>query len=192
MDRRPSIWRRPAVRGCGGFSPGKGRPARCPGRKDDTPLHAAAGRGNGKLLTSSLLDSLPVGPSALDLKDFDGNTVLHLAARAGRVETLRLLVAKGADLDVRNALGQTAFNLAEEGGFGEVEGLLAQKEADRSPQKFPALSGPYMGQTPPGAVRSSLPRGSSRGATACTARSPSRPTGAKRSGSRSRPIKNPG
>jgi len=130
----------------------KGAPVNIQDGSDDTPLHAAAWADQWEVL-ERLVDALPAGQAAvLKALDFDGNTVLHLAARAGRVETLRLLVAKGAGLDARNTLGQTAFNLAEEGGYDAAAAFLAKKGANRSPAKFPALSGPYMGQTPPGAV----------------------------------------
>ena len=47
-------------------------------------------------------------------------------------------------------MGQTAFNLAEQAGFAAVGALLAGKGADRGPARFPQLSGPYLGQPPPG------------------------------------------
>ncbi len=119
---------------------------------EDTPLLAAAWEGKWEVV-DRLTEMMPTEAAAvLNQRDFDGNTVLHLAARAGRPETMRRLVSKGAGLDNRNSLGQTAYNLAGEGGFDEAAAFLALKGADRSLQKFPALSGPYMGQTPPGAA----------------------------------------
>ncbi len=130
----------------------KGAPAESPRRQR---RHAACLPRPGAAkwdVVDRLAGGLPPGETpVLNIPDFDGNTLLLLAARDGRLETAKLLASKGADLNVRNTLGQSAFNLAEEGGFGEIAAWLAQAGADRSPQKFPALSGPYMGQTPPGA-----------------------------------------
>jgi cytohesin len=49
-------------------------------------------------------------PNAVSPK---GDTALHIAARDGRLDVLRELVAGGADATVRNAAGQTALELVE-------------------------------------------------------------------------------
>ena len=117
---------------------------------EDSPIHAAA-RADKWTVVDWLVSQMPAGgTSALNLPDFDGNTVLHLAARHGRADTVALLASKGADLNARNAMGQTAYNLAEQAGFAAVGALLAGKGADRGPGRFPQLSGPYLGQPPPG------------------------------------------
>jgi ankyrin repeat protein len=129
----------------------KGAPAGLRDGNEDTPLLAAAWTGKWDVV-DRLAGGLPPGETpVLNIPDFDGNTLLLLAARDGRLETVKLLASKGVDLNARNTLGQSAFNLAEEEGFGEIAAWLGQAGADRGPQKFPALSGPYMGQTPPGA-----------------------------------------
>ena len=56
-----------------------------------------------------LLDS-GANPNAVNAK---GDTALHIAARDGRLEPLRVLVAGGADATVRNAAGQTPLELVE-------------------------------------------------------------------------------
>ena len=128
----------------------KGAPIDVQDGSDDTPLHAAAWESQWETV-KLLTERMPAeAKAALNRRDFDGNTILHLGTQAGRLETVKHLVSKGADLNARNTLGQTAFNLAEEGGFSELAAYLMQGGADRSPQRFPRLSGPYMGQTPPG------------------------------------------
>jgi ankyrin repeat protein len=117
---------------------------------EDSPLHAAA-RADKWAVVDWLTGHVPAGQNAaLSLRDFDGNTVLHLAGRSGRADTVTLLASKGIDLNARNAMGQTAYNLAEQAGFAAVAALLAGKGADRGPERFPRLSGPYLGQPPPG------------------------------------------
>ena len=128
----------------------KGAPVDVRDGKEDTTLHAAAWGERWdvvELIAGELKDRRK---TVLDLPDFDGNTVLHLAAAAGRMQTVKILAAAGAGLDGRNTLGQSAFNLAEAGGFSEVASWLKEKGVDRGSHKFPKLAGPYLGQVPPG------------------------------------------
>jgi len=128
----------------------KGAPIDVQDGSDDTPLHAAAWEARWDVVELLIARMPASAKAALDRRDFDGNTVLHLACWAGRRETVELLVSKGADLNARNTLGLAAINLAEDRGFGAVADFLAEAKADRGPRRFPALSGPYIGQTPPG------------------------------------------
>ena len=48
----------------------------------------------------------------LDLVTSTGNTLLHFAARAGRVDLVRLLIKVGIDVDVRNSLGEAPLHWA--------------------------------------------------------------------------------
>ena len=128
----------------------RGAPLYVQDDREDTPLHAAAQLGKWEVV-GLLADRAGAGQrAALDRPDFDGSTVLHLAAGSGQLATVKLLLARGVDISARNTLGQSAYNLAEEGGLKEIAALLADKGADRGPQRFPRLGGPYLGQTPPG------------------------------------------
>ena len=128
----------------------KGAPLDARDGSEDSPLHAAA-RADKWTVVELLAGRVPAKRVAvLNVRDFDGSTVLHLASRSGRTDTVARLASQGADLDFRNTLGQTAYNLAEQGGFTELTALLAQKGADRRPSQSPRLTGPYLGQTPPG------------------------------------------
>jgi hypothetical protein len=82
-------------------------------------------------------DHEPLGPltmppyllwSSAGDRDRSGYTPLMLAARNGRKEVVRALLAKGADLRPRNLVGQTALEIAEERGHKEVTALLNQAE----------------------------------------------------------------
>ena len=79
-----------------------------------------------------------------------GWTPLHYAARDGRTEAARILLDKGAPLNVRTVMGQTAYNVATERQMKPVVSLLAAKGADTAPLRFPVLEGDYLGQKPPG------------------------------------------
>ena len=59
-----------------------------------------------------------------------GSTALLLAARAGDVESARILLAKGADPNDRQPDGLTALGLAAYSGEGPVGMLLLEKGAD--------------------------------------------------------------
>jgi hypothetical protein len=52
--------------------------------------------------------------NALETKDYEGNTPLHLAARYGSVDVTKLLVAFGANCEVSNNNGKTPIDLAED------------------------------------------------------------------------------
>lgn len=67
------------------------------GMDDDTPLHVAAASADIGLLVA-LLPFV----SDVDVRGDIGNTPLHEAARKGREPAARLLVARGAELDVLN------------------------------------------------------------------------------------------
>jgi ankyrin repeat protein len=128
----------------------KGAPLGPRDDKEDTPLHAAAWADQWDIV-ELLAGRIPAARAAvLNLTDFDGNTILHLACRSGRADIVRRLVTRGAELSLRNAAGQTGYNLADQGGFKDITALLAQKGADQKPTRFPRLSGPYLGQSPPG------------------------------------------
>jgi len=128
----------------------RGAPPGVQDDREDTSLHAAAREGKWEVV-GLLAERAKLGSGGgLDSPDFDGATLLHLASEAGRLDLVRLLVSKGAAIDARTMLGLSALNLAEAGGFKEVAEFLAGKGADRSPQRFPELRGPYLGQTPPG------------------------------------------
>lgn len=118
--------------------------------KEDTPLHAAA-VGEKWQVVHLLIDRIPKDDAfVLNLGDFDGSSVLHLACLHGQSETVQRLIARGAGLNLRNTVGQTGYNLAEQKGFKEIVLLLARHGADRGPQKFPILRKPYLGQNVPG------------------------------------------
>lgn len=117
---------------------------------EDTPLLAAAREGKWDVV-ELIANRIPHARiDILNRPDFDGNTVLHLAAGSSRLDLVKVLLAKGIATDVRNALGQTAYNLADERNFKDITACLVEKGADRRPAEFSRLSGPYLGQPLPG------------------------------------------
>jgi hypothetical protein len=77
----------------------------------------------------------------------------------GRLDAAKALVAGGADVNARNVLGQSAWNLAREHGLADVAAWLAGQGADQAAPRFPALTGGYLGQPPPGRIPSEFAAG---------------------------------
>jgi ankyrin repeat protein len=109
------------------------------------PLRAAA-EGGSAAIVGLLLDK-GLDPAAADRF---GWTPLHYAARDGRTDAAKILIAKGAPLNVRTIMGQTAYNIATERKMKTVTSLLAGKGAETGPLRFPVLEADFLGQTPPG------------------------------------------
>uniref|UniRef100_A0ACD5VSH8 Uncharacterized protein n=1 Tax=Avena sativa TaxID=4498 RepID=A0ACD5VSH8_AVESA len=85
------------------------------------PLHAAAARGDcGEVRR--------LGPEALEARDKDGRTALHVAAAAGEAEVVAELVEMGADAAAADARGRTPLDVAREKGYKEVVDILQRWE----------------------------------------------------------------
>jgi hypothetical protein len=97
----------------------------------------------------------------------NGATPMHsLASNPKAVDMIELPVRNGADVNARTNNGRSAYNIAEAAGNRDVVALLLKLGASPEPQKFPRLTGPYLGQAAPGdelrrraegATRSTIP-----------------------------------
>lgn len=85
----------------------------------DEPLFQAASEGDTRRVETLL--SWSASPNM----EFEGTTVLQTAARNGNVEVVRVLLAHGADTEVRNPFdGHTVLGMAKANGHVEVVRLL--------------------------------------------------------------------
>ena len=84
-----------------------------------------------------------------DAPDEKSRTPLHRAVLAADPEITRLLIARNADPRTRSAYGNTPLDLAVQAGLTEIAGLLSGSGRVPVP-RFPSISGPYLGQAPPG------------------------------------------
>jgi hypothetical protein len=102
--------------------------------------------GSADIVRLLLLRNIPIdaGPNA------NGLSLLHrVAGIPGAAGLIELLVRNGLDIDARTIAGHTAYNLAAAARNAEAVRILESLGASREPQAFPALTGPYLGQTPP-------------------------------------------
>ena len=89
------------------------------------PLIAAAESGD-RIAVSKLLDQ----GFAIDTRAVDGTTALHWAARADRLDTVRLLLESGADARAADRYGVTPLYLAAENGSTAVLAALLDAGAE--------------------------------------------------------------
>ncbi len=91
-------------------------------------LAAAAQAGDAERVAALLR----ADPSALDARNADGWTALHLAAHYGHADVVRLLLTHGADVAVRstNTLANQPLHAAVAGGRTAVVELLLAQGAD--------------------------------------------------------------
>jgi ankyrin repeat protein len=83
--------------------------------------------------------------------DIEGVTPLHDAARNPQaLAMIGFLIENGADVNARTNDGRSAYNIAEASGNKETMSLILKHGGNPEPPKFPDLTGPYMGQAPPG------------------------------------------
>eukprot|EP00897_Mesotaenium_endlicherianum_P005923 jgi/Mesen1/5359/ME000267S04506 len=92
---------------------------------DVSQLLFRAGRGD-LVGVADLLDRGGVDASAVD---YDGRSALHLAASEGRYDAVELLVARGADVDVRDRWGNTPWLDAARCGHSSICHLLEEHGA---------------------------------------------------------------
>ena len=67
-------------------------------------------------------------PSTLEIKDVDQNTPLHIACMYNRLDVLKLLLDKGAEVSARNKDDMTCLDVAIEWDSLEVAKTLVKHE----------------------------------------------------------------
>ena len=83
---------------------------------------------------------LSVGCKITD-RDSTGNTPLHCASQAGKLDLVMYLIAKGADINVKNNLGITPIKIAEDNGEISIISLfkakaVQEKALESAPQEM--------------------------------------------------------
>jgi ankyrin repeat protein len=73
------------------------------------PLHFAALNGHAEVI-NKLLENHRID---IDARTTQGNTALHLAAEKGHLQIAKALIARNADIDIKNGGGNTASDVAQ-------------------------------------------------------------------------------
>ena len=91
-----------------------------------TPLNTAAARGFERIVCTLLARG--AGRDGIEKKDFD--SPLMKAVRAGHLGVVTMLLAAGADVEIRGRPGRTAIVYAARGGHTEIVNALLEHGAD--------------------------------------------------------------
>ncbi|WP_338406603.1 ankyrin repeat domain-containing protein [Wolbachia endosymbiont (group A) of Longitarsus flavicornis] len=94
----------------------------------NTPLHVAAQYSSNLEIVKFLLDKDISG-----INDITNNgwTPLHVAIQGNKLNTVELLLGRGADIEVRDIYNQTSLDLATRKGYLDIAGILKQVQLDR-------------------------------------------------------------
>ena len=111
-------------------------------RQDKLLLHAVK-NGYEDVLFSQLKKERRVDKLLRRVKDKDGNTLLHWAAKRGHVNIVKFLLDMGAEKDVNNINGRMPIHLAENYGHTEIVSLLTPESVPE-----PALDADGFDTTP--------------------------------------------
>ncbi|MDM7986245.1 MAG: ankyrin repeat domain-containing protein [Smithella sp.] len=95
-------------------------------QKTIAELISAAAAGNTRRVDSLIQEKI----KNVNVKDEAGLTALMIAAINGRVQTVDLLIAKGADVNVEDKVGETALMKAAMNGHQQTVDLLIRRGAD--------------------------------------------------------------
>ena len=89
-----------------------------------TALHYAAANGSVEVIALLLEHH-----AYIDTESPNKTTPLMMATRFGKLDAVRLLIAEGADMTLKNDLGMTALDFAKESQHGDLTELLQQSLA---------------------------------------------------------------
>ncbi|CAM9269847.1 unnamed protein product, partial [Ectocarpus fasciculatus] len=89
----------------------------------DTPMHRICARGMSSLLEQVIASNLNI-KLPLDVKSTSGLTLLHVAAKAGFIGIMKVLVKHANVMNARDATGKTALHYVCESGNLEMVEFL--------------------------------------------------------------------
>jgi len=98
----------------------------------------------------NILKLLAAKGLSLNVTNRYGNSLIHTVSQKGHLDVLNLILDNGIDINSKNSINKTALQIAREYEKSEIEVYLIQNGANDEPYIFPDLTGPYLGQEPPG------------------------------------------
>ncbi|KAK9127357.1 hypothetical protein Syun_016154 [Stephania yunnanensis] len=112
-----------------------------------TAIHVAAAHDQVEELSRLIKEIPELGtegsrPAALDCRDKEGRTPLHLSASRGNLKCAKMLIEAGADKNAKSLDGRTALYRAAAGGDTKMAALLMEMGAD------PTVTAETTGRTP--------------------------------------------
>ncbi|KAK9126728.1 hypothetical protein Scep_015574 [Stephania cephalantha] len=112
-----------------------------------TAIHVAAAHDQVEELSRLIKEIVELGtegsrPAALDCRDKEGRTPLHLSASRGNLKCAKMLIEAGADKNAKSLDGRTALYRAAAGGDTKMAALLMEMGAD------PTVTAETTGRTP--------------------------------------------
>lgn len=125
----------------------KGANVSIPGPQGLSLLHIAVMSGQPEVL-AMILSRKP----NVDVRDPAGNTPLVTAVLYDVLPAVQALAGAGGDVNATNNRGNGPLDVAVREGYTPVEEYLRSKGAKARPDAPGPLSGPYLGQTPPGST----------------------------------------
>ena len=108
-------------------------------------MHTAITGGSVEIVSMLLSRNIPMNNDANQY----GWTPAHYAAMNGHAGMIRFLVEKNFDINQRTLSGKSVYNIAEENNQSDVLETIRELNGDTGPEKFPEITGIYLGQTPP-------------------------------------------
>ena len=60
----------------------------------------------------------------IDVRDIDGNTPFHEAAKSENLKMVQLLIERGASINIKNRKGKTPLDLAKDGGNSDIYAFI--------------------------------------------------------------------
>jgi ankyrin repeat protein len=108
-------------------------------------MHTAIMGGSVEIVNLLLSKNIPLNNETNNY----GWTPAHYAAFNGHDGMIRFLFKRNFGLNQRTLSGKSVYNVAEENNQSEVLKAIQELDGDTSPQRFPDLSGNYLGQNPP-------------------------------------------
>ena len=91
-------------------------------------MHQYASHGDNKSFIERVKFAAPFVNSKLNLPDNSGTTPMHIAAKLGHIEFVKILLPYWNNCGLLNSDQKTAYDIAKEKGHQEIMELMIEKQ----------------------------------------------------------------